>query len=125
MDKAHLLLLHARQVTRGIHYEDQRNVIGIADADETRALIGGVGINAARKVHGVIGHKANGLAIDATESGDHIGREVFLNLNEILVIAQLGQQVHHVVASIGVIRHEGIELFVFCHFGVGRRSELR
>ena len=76
-------------------------------------------------MHGVIGHKANGLAIDTAKGGDHIGREVLLNLNEVLVIAQLGQQLHHVVASIGVIRHEGIELFVFGHFGVGRRSELR
>ena len=125
MDKSHLFLLHTWQVSRGIHHKDQRNIVSIADADKARALICCVGINAARKVHGIIGNKAHRLAIDAAESGDHIGREVLLNLNDVLVVAQLDQQVHHVVASIGVIRHEGVEVFVFCHFGVGRRSEFR
>ena len=108
VDQALALLLHTRQVARGVHDVDDGDVVGVAGADEARALVGGVRVNAAGGVHGVVGDEADGAAVDTPECADEVLGVPGLDLDEVLVVAELHEQVHHVVAGVGVVGHEGV-----------------
>ena len=109
MDQALALLLHARQVAGGVHDVNDGDVVGVAGADEARALVGGVRVDAAGGVHRVVGDEADGAAVDTPECADEVLRVPGLDLDEVLIVAELDQQVHHVVAGVGVVGHEGVQ----------------
>ena len=124
MDQTHLLLLHTWQVAGGVHHEHERNVVSVADVDKPRTLVRGVGVDAAGVVHGVVRHETDRAAVDTPERADQVLGVVGLDLHDVLVIAELDQQVHHVVAGVGVVRHEGVEVGVV-ELVVGRRPRHR
>ncbi len=43
-------------------------------------------------------------------------------LDELVVVAKLREQVHHVVAGVRIIRHEGIQLGVLGYLFISRRG---
>src|SRR5699024_1316755 len=49
VDESGAFLFHTGQVTRGVHDEDDGDVVGVADADEPGTLVGGVGDKGDRK----------------------------------------------------------------------------
>ena len=76
-------------------------------------------------MHRVIRHKTHGLAINAAKSGNDVGGVVFLNFDELVIVAKLREQIHHVIAGVRVIRHEGIQLGVLGHLLISRRIKDR
>ena len=86
--QAFALLLHARQVAGRVHDVDDGDVVRVAGADEARALVGGVRVDAAGQMHRVVGHEADGAAVDAPECADEVLRIPGLDLDEVLVIAE-------------------------------------
>ena len=62
-DDAAVLLLHAGQEAGHVHEGQQRNVEGVAEADEARRLVGGVDIQHAGLHAGLVGDDADGAAV--------------------------------------------------------------
>ena len=81
-----ILLLDPGQETRHIDQREQRNVEGIAEADEARGFVGGIDVERARQHVGLVGDDADRAALQAAEADHDVRREAGLNLQEILVV---------------------------------------
>ena len=110
MNQALTLLLHTRHVARGVHDVHDGNVVRVARTDKTCAFIGGIRVDTPREVHRVVGYEADGFAVDTAEGTNEVLGVVGLDFNELFIITKLDQKVHHVVASVGVIRQKLVEV---------------
>src|SRR5487761_1232899 len=96
-DDAAMLLLGAGKEARNVFERDERNVEGIAEADEARGLDAGVDVENPGEIRRLIGHDAHRTAIQTGESYDDIARVVFLNFEEIAIIDNVLDGVFDVV----------------------------
>ena len=96
-----VLLAGAGQESGHIHQRHQRNVEGVAEADEAGALAAGVGVEHAGKVLGLVGHDAHALAVEAGKADDEVLGIVGLNLQELAVVDDGADDVIHVVGTVG------------------------
>ena len=96
--------------TGHIHQGHQGDAERVAEADEARGFVRGVHVDGAREPVGLIGHEAHRAPIQATEAGDHVAREARLHLEEVAVIRQLLDDVHHVVGLPRFLRNDLFEL---------------
>ena len=68
LDQAAILLGCARQEARHVDKRHDRDVEGVAEADEARGLAGGVTVEHACQHHRLVGDEADGAAGDAAEN---------------------------------------------------------
>ena len=110
MDDAQLLLLHTREVAGGVHHEDQRDRVGVAQHHVPSRLLGGVDVQRAGQVQGLIGDHAHRLTVDAREARDDVGGELPRRLHELAVVEHPDQHVVHVVRGVVRVRDDRVEL---------------
>ena len=85
-DDAAVLLLGAGEEAGHVFKRDQRDVEGVAEADEARRLGRGVDVEHAGEERRLVGDDADGAAIQPREADDDVAREVLLHLEEVAVI---------------------------------------
>ena len=124
VDQADPLLLRSRQVAGCVHHEDQRDVVGIVDADEAGGLVRRLGVQAAGQHHRLVCDHADRLPVDARVGGDDVGTVVPLHLKDVLVVEDAGQHVHHVVTGVRVVRDDRVQFLIPLRQGVVRRPVL-
>ena len=112
LDDAAVFLCRAGHETRYINEGDDRDVIGIAEADEAGGLDRALDVQAARQDHRLVGDDAHGLAFHAGEADDDVLGVVGLQLEEVAVIHRLDDQLLDVVGLVRVGRHQGVEAVV-------------
>jgi hypothetical protein len=85
-DDAAPLLLAAGQVAGHVGDGQQRDVEGVAKADEPRGLVRGIDVQAAGHDHGLVGDDADGAAVEPGKSRQDIGGKVLVGLEELAVV---------------------------------------
>ena len=77
------------------------DVEGVAGADEPGGLLGGVDVQAAGEVHGLVGDDADRVAVDPAEADDDVRREQRVDLQELAVVEDGFDDLVHVVGLVG------------------------
>lgn len=111
-DDARVLLIDARQEARDVDERQERDVEGIAEADEARRLVRGVDVEAARHDLRLVRDDADDLAVEARVADDDVRREELLDLEELPVVDERADDILHVVRHVRVVRHDGVEALI-------------
>ena len=106
LDDAAILLLRTRQEARHIFKSDQRNVEGIAEAHETRALHAGIDVERPRQVGRLIGHHTHRPAIQPREAHHDVFGEVLVDFQEVAIVENAVNHVFDVVRLVGFGRYQ-------------------
>ena len=97
LNDAIMLLADARQKARNVHERHNGNLKGIAKADETARLFGGVDIKTPGQNHRLVRNNANGAPFNPAKANDDIARMIGLNLKEIAFVDSLADQLMHII----------------------------
>ncbi len=97
LDDPAVLLGRPREEARHVDEGQQRDVEGVAEADEARSLDRGVDVEAAGEDRGLVRHDADGPPVHPREPDDDVSRVVLLDLEEIPVVRDLPDHVPDVV----------------------------
>ncbi len=109
LDDAAEFLAHPGQEAGDVLEEDQRDVEAVAEPHEARALEGGIHVQGAGEVVGLVGHDAHGPPVEAGEADDQVPGEVLLHLEEVAVVHHGVEDVLHVVGQAGRVGHQGAQ----------------
>src|SRR6266850_346125 len=102
LDDAAILLRRAGKETRHIDEGQQRDVKRVTETHEAGGLGRGVDIEGSRQVIGLVGDDSDRTAIQTPEANDDVVREQRLNLEEILLIQDDGNDVLDVIGFVGI-----------------------
>ncbi|MPM37910.1 hypothetical protein SDC9_84530 [bioreactor metagenome] len=105
-DDAAVLLGDARQEAGDVDEGDQRDVEGVAEPDELRALVGGVDVQHAGHHTRLVRHDADGVPVDAGEADDDVLRVAGLDLEEVGVVDDAPDDLPDVVALLALGRYD-------------------
>ncbi len=109
LDDSAEFLLSAGEKTWNIFEGDERNVEGVAETHETRALHRGIDIENAGEEGRLIANDAGGAAVEARKSDDEIFRIVFMHFEEVAIVNDGVDSIFHVVGLLGIGGNEGVE----------------
>ena len=101
-----------------------RDVVGVAGADEAGRLLGGLDVEHAGEEGGLVADDADREAVEPREAADDVLGEVLVDLEELAVVDDAGDHLAHVVGLGGVVGDERVELVVFA-LGVVLGGEAR
>ena len=108
-DDAVPLLVGAGQEARDVDEGEDGDVEGVAGAHEAGGLLRGVDVEGARKLHRVVRDDADRAPLDPAEPHHHVGREEWLDLEELAVVEHRLDDGVHVVGDVGGVRDERVE----------------
>ncbi len=117
LDDAAIFLRGAGHEARYIDQRQDRDVEGIAEAHEARALGRGIDVQAAGQHHRLVGDHADCRAFHADEADDDVLRILRLQFEEVAFVGQLDDQFLDVIGLGRVFRHQAVERDLFA----GRR----
>src|ERR1035441_9535837 len=106
---AAVLLIHAGQETRNIHKRHQRNIEGVAEPHEPRALVRCVDIQRPRQHLRLIGHDAHRGPANPPETHHNVARKLGVDFQKIGAVHDQRNNVAHVVPGLGFERHHIVE----------------
>ena len=108
-DQAAVLLARAGHEAGHVDEGHQRDVEGVAEADEAGGLAAGVDVEDAGQHLRLVGDDADGLAVEAAEAGDDVLREVRGDLEEFGLVDRLQDQLLDVIGLVRIGRDQGVE----------------
>ena len=108
-DDAPPLLVAAGQIAGHVGDGQQRDIEGVAAADEAAGLVGRVHVQAARHDLGLVGDDAHGPAAQPGQGGDDVLGKVVVRLEEVAVVDDGPDDVVHVVGGAGAVRDDGVQ----------------
>ena len=120
-DDACIFLTDTRQEARHVDQCQDRDLEGVAKAHKPRGFARAVDIETACKHHRLVGHDADRLAFKADKAGEDVLGEILLDLVEIALVGDLGDEFLHVIRRVWVSRHQRIKAV----FHAGRIVEER
>ena len=103
------LLARSRQEAGDVAEREQRDVEGVAEADEAGALLGRVDVEHAGELRGLVADYADRPPVQPREPDDDVAREVLVDLEELAVVDHVGDDVAHVVRLVGVVRNDVVK----------------
>ena len=104
-----MLLLDAGHKAGNVFEGDQGNVEGVAEAYEARTLDAGVDVQHTGEKRRLVGDDADGTASHARETDHDVAGVMFVNLEEIAVVDDARDDIHHVIGLIAFGRNDGVE----------------
>ena len=104
------LLFDPGQEARDVDQRHQRDVEAIAEPDEPRALVGGVDVEGAGNVEGIVGDQADDHALDTGESDDEILGEPGVDLQEPGIVDEPTDHGAHIHGRRRVVGDEVVHL---------------
>ena len=84
-----LTLIGTRQKSWNVYKSDERNVEGVAEANETRALDGRIDVETAGQGIRLVSHNSDSFPVQAAKADDDVPGIVRHNLKELVVIHNL------------------------------------
>jgi len=126
LDDAQLFLVAAGQEAGDVDEADQRDVEGIAEADEARPLHRGLHVERTGEDRRVVGDDADRAPAQAGEANHQVLGVALVDLEELLVVDHGQDQLLDVIGLVGVDRHDLVQPVVHAvegvaAFGIGRR----
>ena len=115
-DDAAPLLIGAGQIAGHIHQGEQRNIEGVAKANETGGLIRCVDIKSAAHDHGLVGDDADHVAVETGEAHNDILGKKRMGLKEDAIVNYGGNDIFYIIGLARVVGNKRVE---FCAFPVG------
>ena len=103
------LLLRAGEEAGDVLEGDERDVEGVAEADEARPLRRGVDVEDAGEEVGLVRDDADRAPAEPREADDEVLREVGVDLEELAVVDDAPDQLLHVVGLVRARGDEGVE----------------
>src|SRR3546814_5170469 len=100
---------------------DDRNIEGVAEADEARRLFRAGDVEHAGEHHRLVGDDADRAALDPAEAADDVGGVGGLDLEEIALVDRLPDQLVHIVGLVRAVRDQGVEAVLMPVPRIGRR----
>ena len=125
LDDPAVLLGDAWQKARHVDEGDDRDVEGIAGADESRRLHGRVDVERSGEERGLLRDDANRPAAKPRVADEDVARPRRLQLEELAVIHDATQDVVHVVRLLRFVGHDGVELRVHPVGRIARHDDRR
>ena len=123
-DDPAVLLLAARQEGRHIDQRQDGNVEAVAEADEPRALVGGVDLQRARHKAALVGHDANGLAREPGKADHQVPGKSSLHFEEAPFVREGFDHAAHIVGPARIHRHDVGQLHALILLPSGHRHGL-
>jgi len=111
-DDAVVFLVGAGQEAGDVDERDDRNIEGVAGADEARSLLRRVDIQTAGELGRLVGDDADADPVDTAEADDHVHRAPGLHLEELVVIEDAADDLVHVVGLVRRVGDQGVEFEV-------------
>ena len=111
-DDAAVLLSCAGQEAGNVNEGDNRNVEGVAEADETGAFSGSVDVQHTGQIFGLVGHNTHGDTVETGETDDDIGGIVGLYFEEFAIIDNAVDDFLYIVRLVGVVGDDGVQSVV-------------
>ena len=108
-DDGAVLLLRARQEARDVHQGDERNVEGVAEADEARGLAGRVDVQHAGQHVGLVRDDTDAAAVHVREAHDDVLGEILVDLEETVVVHDAADDAVHVVGLVRIVRDDVVQ----------------
>ena len=105
-DDAVVLLGRSRQEAGYIDERDQRDVEGVAEPNEARALDRGIDVERTGQDPGLVSDDANHFSIQSGKADHQVLCEVLLDLGEASLIDDCGDGGLHVVGLVRVLRNQ-------------------
>ena len=118
-DDAAVFLRSAGHKAGNIHQGEQGNVEAVAEADETGGLGGGVDVQNAGQVGGLVAYQSDGASGEAGEADDHVGGVVGLDFHKVGVVHDAVDDFAYVVGAVGFRGYDGAEVGVGAVIRVG------
>ena len=94
------MITGAWQEARDVDQHDDGDVEAVAGAHEACGLLGGVDVQTAGELGGLVGHDADRAAVDAAEPDDDVAGITRLHLEELVVVEDAGDDLVHVVGLV-------------------------
>src|SRR5580692_4916882 len=112
LDDAAKFLLRAGQKAGNIFESDQRDIEGVAEADEACTFQRSIDVENAGEERRLIGDNADGAPIEARKPDNNILCKVLMDLEKIAVIHDGVDGVLDVIRLLGIRRDERIQSFI-------------
>ena len=116
-----MLLRHSRQEARRVGQCEKRDVETIAEANETRPLVGSIAVEHAGQHRRLLGYDAHHVSPHASEAHHQIGGKLLLHFQEVPVVHDGMDDLPHVISLRRVLRHQRVQCPVNAVGRVGRR----
>ena len=107
-----MLLGDARHEARNVNQGDQRDVKGIAEADELCALVRGIDVQHTGHHVRLVGDKAHGTAQNSTKADNQVGGKTRLALEEVAIVGDTDDDLADVVALLAIDGNDVAELWI-------------
>ena len=101
---------------------DERDVEGVARADEARGLVRGVDVEHAGERARLVADDADRVAAEPREPRDDVLRPALAHLEELAVVDHPPDHLVHVVRLVRLVGYERVELCVLAVGRIGRRA---
>ena len=118
-DDGAVLLLRAAEEAGDVHEGHQRDVEGVAEADETRGLAAGVDVEHAGEHLGLVRHDADAAAVHVGEADDDVLGELGMDLEEVTVVDDALDDLVHVVGLVRVVGDDLVQAVLHAGNRVG------
>ncbi len=116
------LLRRSREEPRHVDERDERDVEGVARADEAGCLHRGVDVEHARERSGLVPDDAHGVTAEPREPADDVLGPVRVHFEELAVVDDTLDDALHVVRLVRAVRDDGVERRVLAVDRIGRRA---
>ena len=118
-------LLRPREKTGDVFKSEQRDIEGIAETHEARALHGSVDIKNSREKRRLVADDADGAAVEARETHDKVFGIVLVDFEEIIVVHDGMNRILDIVGFLRVRRNKRVESFVAARRQIGSGAARR
>src|SRR5438876_9720418 len=125
LDDAAVLLGRPGQESRDVDERHQRDVEAVAEPHEARRLDRRVDVETPGQVGGLVGHDPHRATAQAPEPDNNVGREVRVNLEEVLVVEHAAQDRLHVVGLVRLLGNDRLQRLVTTVHRIERRVQRR
>ncbi len=120
-----MLLAHAGKKPRNVLERDERNVEGVAEADEPRALDRRVDVETSGENGGLIGHNPGGPPAHTCEADDQVRREMLMNFQKRPIVYDRANEIVHVIGLIRLLWDQAVERVIFAIERIAGRGARR
>ena len=108
-DDAVPFLVRAGQKAGHVDEGEYRDVEGVTGPDEPGGLLGGVDVQAACQLGGLVGHDPDAAAFDTPVANDDIGREKLVHFQKFSLVDDADDHLMDVVGRLGRVRDQRVQ----------------
>ena len=117
-DDCIVLLCSAGQEAGNVHEGNDGDIEGIAEAHEACTLAAAVAVQHTGQLLGLVGNDTHALTVETGETDNQVLGIVGLNLEELAIVNDTGNNLVHVVGHVGVVGDDIVQIVLHAADGV-------